>query len=117
MEIEVAPYKKSNKDPKAIAAFSGKTITKRLKIMNVSEGSKAKKVVLSSLDIEACGLEIGDQFINEADDYGMTLTPLSMADERIVSTIKPNTVSKREYKGRNGYIETVIDDSFTYNYE
>lgn len=106
MKVEVAPYKKMNRDPKAIAAFSGKTITKRLKIMNVSEGSNAKKVVLSSLDIAACGLQIGDKFINEDDNEGMTLTPVSLVTD---SDIKPNTVSKREYKGRNGYIEPVID--------
>jgi site-specific DNA-cytosine methylase len=109
MQVEVTPYKKLNQDPNAISAFEGITITKRLKIMNVSEGSDAKKVVISSLDIVAAGLEIGDQFINEDDDDGMTLTPLSMANKDTIKLIRPNTVSKREYKGRNSYIEPVID--------
>lgn len=108
MQVEVSKYKKTNQDPNAIAAFEGKTITKRLKVMDVSSDpdNHDKKIVVSSLDIKAAGLEIGDKFINEADEQSMTLTPQSKSQN---TSIKPNTVSKRTYKARDGYVEPVID--------
>ena len=103
MELQVVPYKKVNQDPRALEAMQGKTITKRLKVMRTSKDSDNKKVVLSTLEVAACGFPVGSKFINSADADAMVLRPCD--DEAKQS----NTVSSRKYKNRGDYVEPVID--------